>query len=204
VDVALSLLPSLEPYNRTVSFEGHYDCAHEVPIWTGDCMLLYEAITNESDPYTDENFVFHFPINARWDSVVMELRWQGGANNQLDGMRLYLERPTKNETDHSIKVGRADGNENPLRFVVHRGIDHPRADIDPETNKPATFPFNGSQAQIRAFPHGKFYNELCQAGNSTLGSCFLGVGVGVDLQFTIHATVFYNGRAPEGFTAFGS
>lgn len=200
-EVRLTILPSYAPHNRTLVFDGHYDCAHEIPIWTGDCMILYQAATNQSDPYTTEKFQFRFDVNARWQSFVMELAWQGAANNQLDGMRFYLEHVTNTTTEHSVKVGRADGPQNPLRFVVQRDEAHPRADPDPKTGKAATFPVNGSLAQVRVFPHGKFYNESCSVGNATIGRCMLGVGVGVGIKFTVYATVFYNERAPTGFSA---
>lgn len=201
VEVRLVILPVYAAHNQTRIFEGHYDCAHEVPIWTGDCMILYESIMNESDPYTSETMRFLFEVEPRWETFVMELVWEGSANNQLEGMRFYLEHVTDMATDHSVKVGRADGAENPLRFTVQRDEPHPRADIDEETGEPATFPLNGSTAQVRVFPHGRLYDESCMVGQIVFNACTLGVGVGVDMKFTVYATVFYNEPAPDGFTA---
>lgn len=200
-EIVLVVLPSFEPHRATHIFEGHYDCAHEVPIWTGDCMLLYESVMNESDPYTSETYRFQFDVEPRWQTFVMELVWEGSANNQLEGMRFYLEHVTDVATDHSVKVGRADGDDNPLRFTVNRSEPHPRADTDPDTGEPATFPANGSAAQVRVFPHGRFYDESCTIGQIVFDACTLGVGAGVDIKFTVYATVFYNEPAPTGFTA---
>jgi hypothetical protein len=201
VDLRLTLLPSFAAHNLTHIFTGHFDCGHEIPIWTGDCMILYSAMTGQNDTQTSEDYLFRFPVEPRWDSFVMELSWEYAANNQLDGMRFYLEHVTNESTDHSVKVGRADGKQNPLAFVVHRGEPHPRADVNATTGKPATFPVEGARAQVRVFPKGHLYDQMCMASTTATGDCYLGVGAGVDIRFTVYATVFYNGRAPEGFSA---
>lgn len=148
-------------------------------------MILYNAFTGQNDTYTDEKFLFRFGVQPRWDSFVMELVWEYGPNNQLDGMRFYLEHVTNTSTDHSVKVGRADGAENPLRFVVHRGEAGPRADVNETTKQPETFPHNGTNAQVRVFPKGKLYNEMCTVSTTATGDCYLGWGVGVDIRFTV-------------------
>lgn len=198
--LTLPVLPEYVARNLTSFFEGHYDCANEIPIWTGDCLILYENVTGQPDPYTTETFTFYMPIDPRWDSIVLELTYETSANNQLDGMRVYLEHVTDEQTGHSVKVGRADGNENPLRLVVNRGEPHPQADVDPATGEPATFDYGGDLAQIRVFPKGHLWEYTSQVCNSE-GRCFLGVGAGLDIKFTVYATVFYNERAPDGFTA---
>ncbi len=45
----LILLPSYAPHNPTHIFIGYYDCTHEIPIWTGDRMILYNAFTGQND-----------------------------------------------------------------------------------------------------------------------------------------------------------
>lgn len=200
VDLRLLPLPSTGSFNRTLIFQGHYDCAHEIPIWTGDCMILYEAATNQSDPYTNETYHFRLPVEAGWESVLLELVWQGGANNQLEGMRLYLENGNGTDVGHSYKVGRADGDENPLRVLVNRTEPHPRADVYPGTQTKAFIPDEGEVAQIRVFPRGRLADEMSQFCDGD-GRCFLGWGAGIGIDFTVYATVFYHARAPAGFTA---
>lgn len=201
--LTLARLPEPLGYHATAIFEGHYDCAHEVPIWTGDCMILYESQTGQEDPVTSEKFAFRTRVEAGWESVVVELVWKGAANNQLDGMRLYLENGNGTEQGHSFKVARTDGSQSPLRLTLHRGIPDPRADVYTGTTTKAFIPDEGEEVQIRVFPKGKLADTLRSLclNPSQQTSCLLGVGVGLDIRYTVYATVFYRERAPSGFTA---
>lgn len=203
VDVVLMPLPSDVAYHLTVPFEGHYTCAHEVPIWTGDCMLLYESQTGEDDSVTEEQYAFRTLVADAWESVVLDVEWTYPANNQLDGMRLYLENGNGTETGHSYKVGRADGPDSPLRLQVNRGEPHPRADYYVGTGVRAFIPDAGDDVQIRVFPRGNLYDvtsQVCTNPTQQQG-CLLGVGVGIEIRFTVYASVFYFAPAPADFSA---
>lgn len=199
VDLRLPTIPGVSPYRSLLTFRGHYDCAHEVPTWPGDCMLLYQVVTGDDDPFTAEHFAFRLPIERHWESVVLELDWAASANNQLDGMRLYLENGNGSETDHSYLVARAEGPGSPLRLVLNRGELDPRADVYAGTAQKAFIPDTGELAQVRVFPRGNFYDTTSEVCSDS--GCFLGVGIGLDIDFTVYATVFYVDRAPEGFSA---
>jgi hypothetical protein len=200
VQASLTRVSETTPYSITQIFEGHYECAHEIPIWTGDCMILYAAATDTNDSLTSEEFHFRFDIGPAWETVVMELVWTASANNQLDGMRFSLERLTGDSTDHGVKVARADGNENPLRFVVQRAFAHPSADRSAD-GEPEILAPEGSPVQSRVFPMGRLYDESCALGQATIDECTLGIGFGLDIRFTVYATVFYHAAGPHEFSA---
>ncbi len=203
LDVMMAPRPSEAPYYDTVTLVGHYTCAHEMPLWTGDCMLVYESQTGQNDTLTDETFAYRIIVGEGWESVVLELVWTYAANNQFDGMRLYLENGNGTESGHSFKVGRTDGLANPLRLQVNRGEPHPRADYYVGTNVQAFIPDAGEEVQIRVFPRGKLYEQtslVCTNPFQNQG-CLLGVGLGLDIQFTVYASVFYRARALDTFTA---
>lgn len=202
VELRMSVLPDFAPYNLTEIFDGKFDCAHEVPIWTGDCMILYTTYVG-NDPVTEETHEFLTSIGPRWQTVVLEMTWDEPATNQLDGMRLYLEHKNLTDEGHSVKVARADGPDSPLRLEVPAGAPHESADVYPGTDTPARLADNGEDALIRVFPRGQLYEYTSQVCDSD-GRCFLGLGAGLDIKFTVYATVFYNEPAPEGFTAVPS
>lgn len=199
LDLMLPTIPGVTPHRSLFTFRGHYDCAHEVPTWPGDCMILYEVATGEPDSYTNETFAFRIPVEQHWESVVLEVDWEAGAENQLDGMRLYLENGNGSDTGHSYLVGRAEGPQSPLRLVVNRGDFHPRADLYEGTTQKAFIPDDGELAQVRVFPRGKFYDQTSQICSDS--GCFLGVGAGLDIDFTVYATVFYVDRAAAEYSA---
>ena len=199
LDLMLPTIPGVSPYRSLFMFRGHYDCAHEVPIWPGDCMLLYQVATGGPDEYTNETFAFRLPVEEHWESIVLEVEWQTSAENQLDGMRLYLENGNGTESGHSYLVARAEGPSSPLRLVVNRGELHPRADVYEATSQKAFIPDAGELAQIRVFPRGKFYDQTSQVCSDS--GCLLGVGVGLDIDFKVYATVFYVDRAASDYSA---
>lgn len=199
LDLMLPTIPGVSPYRSLFTFRGHYDCAHEVPTWPGDCMILYETATGGPDGVTDETSSFRLPIDRHWESVVLELEWEGSAENQLDGMRLYLENGNGTENGHSYLVGRAEGPGSPLTLVVHRGELHPRADVYEGTQQKAFIPDDGEIAQIRVFPRGNFYEQTSQICSDS--GCFLGIGAGLDIDFHVYATVFYVDRAAAVYSA---
>jgi hypothetical protein len=126
--------------------------------------------------------------------------WDEPATNQLDGMRVYLEKANITADGHSHKIARADGPASPLAVRVDRGIVHETADTYPGTDTPVALEPGGEEALVRVFPRGHFYDETKQICDSD-GKCFLGLGAGLDLRFTVYATVFYNAPPPDGFTA---
>lgn len=199
IQVQLSLIPDRKPSISDFHRAGRYDCAVEVPIYPGDCAVDLQG--HEDDGVTRESYIFPFDVGARWDQVLVEMVWTDGGNNQLDGMHLYLS--PGNESDpygHHTKIAVAEGGSKPLRILVTRGEVHATAEKYEETNEKAVVPATGGPLQVLVYPRGKFADTLGSVCDSN-GRCFLGVGAGLNIDFDVYVTIFYNQRMPEGFTA---
>ncbi len=179
----------LQPIN------GHYDCAMESVILTGDCMVLWEEYVSEEDPVTVEVNHFLFDAEPGWTHVVVELTWTTGANNQLDGMHLYLA-PAEESVDpseHHTKMAVAEGAEQPLRIQMDAGQLHETAERYPDNDTYAQLAPGGGGVLGLAYPRGKLAQSMggvCEPENPD--RCFLGVGVGADIQFTAYVAIFYS------------
>jgi len=208
VDVKLtaSKLPEYRPYNVTIPLRGQYDCAAEYFIITGHCGILWEYTTCaaqscQPDPVFTQNYQFPLDIQPRWETVVAELTWTAAVSNGLAGMRLYVENTNVTEqAGHSVKVARAQGDDQPLYIRIDRGVIRPEAETYNNTAQQAFIPDEGGRQQIRVFPMGQGYDVTSQACLPSFG-CFLGVGAGAGVQFDLLITIFYNENAPESFSA---
>lgn len=204
LDLILVAVPTDEFYFRTVELEGHYDCANEIPIWTEDCLILYEEATGQEDDVTSEKNAFVSDlVTEGWGAVLAELVWEKPANNQLDGMRLYVEETNLTNEGHGWKLGRADGPDSPLRVLINRGEPGPRADVYTGTDTYALISDEGEDVLIRVFGRGHLYeytSQVCE-DQENQQKCLLGLGVGLDIRFTVYFTVFFHGEAPADFTA---
>lgn len=188
-DLRLSPLPRAMARSVPVHYRGDYDCAFELLILGGDCLVLYENVTGEQDPVTKETYVFRLRVGPNWSRVDLNLTWQSGADNQLDGMRFLLEHGNSSKTGHGTQVARSEGAANPLRIVVERGVPHPLADTYDGTGTKATIADAGEELQVRVHPRGK----LAERGSlQCVGACWQGVGFGVDLTFTVDGAVLYS------------
>ena len=183
-------IPQMVAHDEAFLFTGTFDCASEILIIGADCLVLYENVTGENDPITDEENAFPLLIKPGWETIYLNLTWESGAENQLDGMRLNLEHGNGSTTGHSYQVAQTAGIEQPLELFVVRGQPHPTADHYDGTDTVAMIADAGEEAQVRVFPRGKMtdtFGTICQEPRK----CLLGVGVGLDIRFDVHVIVHY-------------
>lgn len=204
LDVRLALLPNLRPYKEVLpTLEGHYTCALEAVILTGDCMILVENLTQAEDPITSEVDHGFFSVRPGWTDAVVELTWTIGPQNQLDGMHLYVA-PAEESNDsnaHHTKYALAEGNLQPLRVLLHQGQLHPTAEKY-ENGTYAELPTEGGDVIFLVYPRGKLADTMGQVCEPQApDKCFLGLGIGLDIRFHVYVTIFYNGPAPSDYTA---
>ena len=205
LEFVLVKLPALRPYNFTLpALKGHYDCAAEYLIITGDCGILYENVTCtlnncQSDPVTTEKYEFEFDVPPRWSTIIGELVWEESGTNAIEGMRLYLENANLSaQGGHGKRVARVDGTQQPLSMRYELGVPHPGAEKYDGTAIPAYVPAEGGRQQFRVFPLGYGWETtrtVCSGDR-----CLLGVGAGVDVTFTLYVTIFVNEPAPAGYS----
>jgi hypothetical protein len=164
---------------------------------------VYENLTGEPDPiFTRTNWMI-FNVRPRWTALVVELTWTSGANNQLDGMHLNLA-PANESSDpdeHHTKIAVAEGPNQPLRIQLEPGVPHPSADKWPD-GSPVYHPKDGGDVFVLVTPRGKLADhtgEVCEPPPDD-DKCFLGVGIGFQIEFTVYTTVFYNTPVPAGYT----
>lgn len=205
VELLLVTLPELRPYNFTLpALKGHYDCAAEYLIVTGDCGILYENVTCtlnncQSDPVWSEKYQFKFDVPPRWQTIVAELVWEESNTNLVDGMRLYLENANVSaQGGHGVRVARVDGHTQPLAMRYEVGVPHAGAEAYAGTSTPAFVPPEGGPQQFRVFPMGQLWQTTRTVCSGT--RCLLGVGAALDLDFTVYATIFVNEAAPPGYS----
>ncbi|HEX9815413.1 MAG TPA: carboxypeptidase-like regulatory domain-containing protein [Candidatus Thermoplasmatota archaeon] len=189
-DVRLIPLPRAIAHDETFVFQGSFDCASEMFIIGADCLVLFENVTGSNDPITNEQNAFRLLVKPGWETIYLNLTWESGAENQLDGMRLNLEHGNGSKTGHAYQVAQTWGTEQPLEILVTRGEPHPSADYYDGTDTPAMIGDEGEETQVRVFPRGKMteqFGMIC----SEPRKCFLGLGVGLDIRFDVHAIVHY-------------
>lgn len=198
--------PEYKPYNFTRELAGQFECAAEYFIITGSCWTVVQGTSCNyvnycvQDPHFKSKYEFPVAIGSRWDTILLEMTWEVGAGS-LPGMHLYLENANVTQQGlHGKKVALAEGTTQPLTVRVDRGEAAPGAEKYDGSNVYAFVPDAGGDQLVRAFPLGNGYDYTSQVCEPTRG-CFLGVGAGLNLKFTIQFTVFFNGRAPEGFSA---
>jgi hypothetical protein len=206
VNFTIERLPEFRPHTVMLPLRGHYDCAAEYFIITGHCGILWEFATCgaqscQEDPVFQQTYQFPIEILPRWETLVSELTWTASASNGLGGMRMYVENTNVTEqAGHSVKVARAQGDEQPLYIRIDRGTIRPEAETYNGTTQQAFIPDEASMQQIRVFPMGLGYDTTSQNCLPGFG-CFLGLGAGAGIDFELNVTIFYNARAPEGFLA---
>lgn len=207
VDVHLLLLENRKPsIDAPEAWTGYYDCGLEFVILSGDCMILYENVTcelgdcQESPVFAEENAYF-YNVSERWSQIVIEMVWEEGGQNQLDGMHLYLARPdaSGDPAAHHVKYAVAEGPQQPLRIDLIQGAAHDTAENDPATDEPIVLGPAGGEVVILALPRGQLAEAAGQVCDEP-GHCFLGVGAALDLKFTVYVSVFFNQVAPDGYT----
>lgn len=203
-DATLSLLPSFRPYRDILPpMNGRYTCAQEAVIFTGDCMILWEFATQQPDTFTTETYALRFPVGAGWNQLVVQLDWDTGANNQLDGMHLYLSpaNETQDLAGHHTKLAVAEGANAPLRLDLFPGKPGPGAEPYPGSTTPAQIPATGLDVLGLVYPRGhgaETTEQVCEPGTN---KCFLGLGIGFEVSFTLYAGIAYNGDVfSESFT----
>lgn len=205
LELGLVKKPEYRPFNLTVPLEGQFECGAELPIITGPCWTFVEGVSCGApvnncvtDPVFKSKYEFRFDVAPRWETLVAELVWTSGAT-AMDGMRMYVENTNVSaQGAHGTAVSKVHGNKQPLTLRIDRG----QPALGHETyagGAPAYIPDEGGTQQIRVFPKGQAYDQTSQVCSDS--GCLLGVGVGMDVTFTVYLTIFYNQAAPAGFSA---
>lgn len=182
-------------YNVTMRFRGNIQCALEVLIISPSCDSIVAGANDELEAngggrplplVFDQNQSFLFQADLGWRTLVLDVLFDGEAQPGLVGLRTVL----RGTLDHDgggeyVQYGRWH-NESSYSVRVEPGNAYMDG-VEP-------VPFNATGFQLDVYPQGHLYHEVC--GGET---CFLGAGLGTDVQFQVFATLFYVDPAPPGF-----
>jgi len=205
LETSLSLSPENRPYEVLLNpIRGHYDCAAEAVILTGDCLIVWENATHSPNPFTAYDNAFIFGASKGWTTLIIQLVYSSGPNNQLDGMRFYVApaNESRDASAHHTKFAVAEGSMNPLEIRLDVGTPHAKADEWKPGGAQAQLSPTGGDLIGLAYPRGRLADSagsVCQPDDPD--RCFLGVGVAASIDFTAYVGLFYNGQeVPKGFT----
>jgi hypothetical protein len=188
----LEAMPTNVPYNTTVHFRGHIECALETLILSPSCDSLL------TDPSVHQHAVFStnsstlLLVDNNWKTVVTDVVFDPGTQPALDGLRITV-RGSHNVSSLGAyqQYGRFNAS-HPFTFRIEPGATYPDGTGGPVPENTTVFKFD-------VYPQSKEWHKVCEV--PPVGSeCFLGVGAGKDVQFDLYMTVFYVQKAPDGFT----
>lgn len=178
---------SLRPSVSVEHFRGTYECAFEAAIIPGSCDVLLEE-TGQS-PFEDVS-TFQLGLNRNWQSIAVDVDFDLSANPGLAGLRLVVR--GLNDADRLNdyqQYGRFGGSQ-PFTAILDVGETYEDGD--------GPLPGNLTALELVVYPQGHGYHAVCEPTGDV--GCFLGVGAGIDVQFDVYVSVFYNQKAPEGYT----
>lgn len=185
VEVRFQLKPAPSAAYRFVSlnpFDGKYECSAEWGLGGGSCDQELQTLAGQSAFQTVNNHTLELPRG--WSGLLIELVWNATQETStLDGIRFLLERPP-NQT-----FARVESQGHVLRLTINQGHVHPSAPTK------ALLPIEGGRVNLHVVPVGQFGQDTCAA------ACLGGVGAALNLQYTIHPTLFYGGPVDPAYSA---
>jgi len=194
----LDPLPTNVPYNESVRFHGHIQCALEAAIITPSCdTLVLFAEDGAKLPEThlfNDTFETSLPVSDNWKTVVADVVFDPSQQPALDGLRVTVRGTyDQKQLDTYQQYGRFNASA-PFAFRLEPGQTYPEGQ--------SAVPANTTMFVFDVYPQSQAWHATCQPPLPEDPShCLLGVGAGVDVDFTLVLTTFYVAPAPTGFVA---
>jgi hypothetical protein len=186
--------PTDAPYNTTLHFRGILECALEVLIISPSCDTLITSPQGLGHPelglFNSTNSVTT-DVQDGWKTVVTDVVFDTSSQPLLDGLRVTVQ-GTHNQSALGTyqQYGRFNDTKS-FTFRLEPGATYPE-----DTGGPV--PQNTTAFRFDVYPQSKGWHAVCAPPGS--GTCFLGVGFGMNVQFDLYITTFYGQPAPDGFT----
>jgi hypothetical protein len=173
------------PYQVSVKFRGHIECAAEALIISGPCDAVWTY--GGQNPLLDSTNVFDLRVEDRWMTVVGDVVFDGSAQPGLNGLRVSVRGLNdQNATGVYEQYARFHGPSS-FTFALQPGETYPSGK--------APTPANGTTFRFEVLPHSHGYHATCLPTDL----CPLGVGAGANIEFELLLTAFYVEAAPEGW-----
>ncbi|HUR26206.1 MAG TPA: carboxypeptidase-like regulatory domain-containing protein [Candidatus Thermoplasmatota archaeon] len=179
---------SLRPRTELSHFKGIFKCAMEALIIPGSCDT---ASTTFGGPGVfNDTSVFQVGLGRHWQSIIVDVDFDPANSPGLEGLRLVMRGVNDaDKLNEYEQYGRFSGTGS---FTARMDVNGTYEDGT------AQVPGNLTLAELVMYPQGHGWHEVCDPRPE--GDCFLGLGAGTDVQFDLYVTVFYNQRAPDGYT----
>lgn len=178
---------SLRPRVTLEHFRGTYECAFEAFIIPGSCDVLLEMAGQSA---FEDLSTFQSGLGRNWQSIAIDVDFDLSANPGLEGLRLVVRGLNDaDQLNEYQQYGRFSGTQ-PFTAILDANGTYPDGD--------GPVPGNLTALEFVVYPQGHGYHEVCEPTEEF--GCFLGAGAGLDVQFDLYVTVFYNQKAPEGYT----
>lgn len=179
---------SLRPLVTVEHFKGIYQCAVEVLIIPGSCDVLLEEAGTGQDLFAD-SAAFQVGLRPNWHSVIIDVDFDLSNSPGLEALRLTVRGIDDPDSQGEYQqYGRfASGEPFTARLDVGGSYQDGIGSV----------PGNLSALALAIYPQGHGYHAACGIHERT---CALGVGAGVDVQFDLYVSVFYNHLPPAGYS----
>ncbi|MEK6984951.1 MAG: carboxypeptidase-like regulatory domain-containing protein [Candidatus Thermoplasmatota archaeon] len=172
---------AIGPFNTTVSFNGHFDCAAEYLIIPGDCGIILSEV-GQPDPFFANESTFFLDTEPDWRTIIVDVAFEGQPT--FDGLRVTLRGQSDAASVGTYEqYGRFHGSES-YTFRIEPGQSYP--------DGAGPMPENATKFKMEVYPQGYGWHALPIP--------LLGVGAGQNIEFQIIATVFYVESAPADFS----
>lgn len=181
--------PSLRPTMAFEHFRGILQCAFEAAIISPSCDTALSVAPGSPHVFNDTSS-FEAGLDPNWGTVVVDVDFDAAAHPGLDGLRLVARGAADaGETGEYQQFGRFNGSE-PFTVRLEPGATYP--------DGAGPVPAATSLFRFEVYPQSHGWHATCAA------ACLLGAGASVDVSFELYVTVFYNQKAPEGYTMLGT
>ena len=178
---------SLRPRVTLEHFRGTYECAFEALIIPGSCDVLLEMAGQSA---FEDLSTFQAGLGRNWQSIAVDVDFDLTASPGLEGLRLVVRGLNDaDQLNEYQQYGRFSGTQ---PFTAILDVNGTYDDGD------GPVPGNLTALEFVVYPQGHGYHQACEPTEQF--GCFLGAGAGTDVQFDLYVTVFYNQKAPEGYT----
>ncbi len=181
-------LPAATPPPITIPFQGHWQCSLEAFIITPSCDSIITHLREEEGVPVDDVFSteseFLFAVEDDWANIVVDVKFDATSHPGIAGLRAQLGAPEDPDalTEYE-KYGDFTGAQT-FTFMVEPGADY-------GGDRPMLRGAGDIHLEVYPLSHG--WHATCDA------TCLLGVAAGVDIQFDLFVTIFYE-PAPAGWS----
>jgi hypothetical protein len=180
---------SLRPSVSTEHFRGILQCAFEAAIISPSCDSALTVAPGAPHVFND-TAAFDMGVNPNWDAVVVDVDFDPGANPGLDGLRLVARGLGDGDQFGDYQqFGRFNAS-SPFTVLLQPGAAY--------ADGTGPLPANTTLFRFEVYPQSHGWHATCAA------ACLLGAGAGVNVSFDLYVSVFYNQKAPDGYTLLGT